>query len=245
MTVPGMAGYVDRLVQWLRDRGAQAHATGAVVGISGGVDSAVVAALLKRAFPTSTLGIIMPCDSLSQDIEDARLVAQTLEVRCKEVDLGRPFRAVLEAMGNEEGSGRRLAKANLKPRLRMLVLYYHANLHNYLVVGTGNRSELKVGYFTKHGDGGVDLLPLARMVKSQVREAARLLGVPGRVIEKPPTAGLWPGQTDENEMGVTYEVLDNYILRGEAPEASRGIIESMAQRSAHKLSPPAIPDFDP
>jgi NAD+ synthase len=240
-----MAEYVDRLVHWLKAQGAGAGAAGAVVGISGGVDSAVVAALLKRAFPATTLGIIMPCDSLPRDIEDARLVAKALEVPYKEVDLGRTFRAVLEAMGNEEGPGRRLAEANLKPRLRMLVLYYHANLHNYLVVGTGNRSELKVGYFTKHGDGGVDLLPLARMVKSQVKEAARLLGVPCKVIEKPPTAGLWPGQTDEAEMGVTYDVLDNYILAGEAPEDARGIIESMARRSAHKLSPPVMPDFEP
>ena len=107
--------------------------------------------------------------------------------------------------------GDRLTGANIKPRLRMTTLYAFANHLGYRVVGTGNRSELAIGYFTKWGDGGVDLLPLGNLTKTRVRELARHLGVPQRIIDKPPSAGLWEGQTDESEMGVTYEQLDAYL----------------------------------
>lgn len=240
----GMSAYCDRLVQWLKAQVQEAGASGAVIGVSGGVDSAVVAALSKRAFPCDTLGVIMPCKSLEEDIEDARLVGSALGVPCREVDLAPVFDLLLEVMGPGAG-GSLMAKANLKPRLRMLTLYYHANNLGYLVLGTSNRSEMKVGYFTKYGDGGSDLLPLARMVKVQVWEAASVLGVPERVIRKPPSAGLWPGQTDEAEMGITYEVLDRYLLTGEAPSDALRAIETMAARSAHKLRTPLIPEFSP
>ena len=136
-----------------------------------------------------------------------------------------------------------LAQANLTPRLRMVALYYIANQRRYMVAGSGNRSEIAIGYFTKHGDGGVDIMPLGNLVKSQVRELARHLGVPEAIIDKPPSAGLWEGQTDEAEMGVSYEALDNFILTGEASEEARRKIEKKMAGSAHKRSLPPIPDF--
>jgi len=125
----------------------------------------------------------------------------------------------------------------------MVTLYYAANQLNYLVVGSGNRSELTAGYFTKYGDSGVDILPIGNLVKKEVRELAAFLGVPQVIIDKPPTAGLWPGQTDEGEMGFTYEALDNYILTGQAPADLKKRIDAMNARSAHKRATPPVPDF--
>jgi NAD+ synthase len=139
-----------------------------------------------------------------------------------------------------------LAAANIKPRLRMITLYYLAQSHNYLVLGSGNRTEIEVGYYTKYGDGGVDLLPLGGLYKTQVWELARELGVPQEVIDRPPTAGLWPGQTDEGEMGITYRELDR-VLRAIAAGDTEGIdpdtlkkVQGMIERSAHKRAMPPI-----
>jgi NAD+ synthase len=136
-----------------------------------------------------------------------------------------------------------LAEANLKPRLRMATLYYFANRLHYLVVGSGNKCELGIGYFSKYGDGGVDILPLGNMVKRQVREMACHLGIPEEVIDKPPSAGLWEGQTDEQEMGLTYDQLDTYFTSGKAPEDVRRRIEEKITRNAHKLVMPPTPPF--
>ncbi|MEJ2186343.1 MAG: NAD(+) synthase [Gemmatimonadota bacterium] len=131
-----------------------------------------------------------------------------------------------------------LARANLKPRLRMLTLYYHANLKNLLVLGTGNRDEFAVGYFTKHGDGAADAFPLADLLKSEVRGLARHLGVPDDVVEREPSAGLWAGQTDEAELGVTYEQLDRYLATGTSGDAAADeTIRSRQQAARHKTMP--------
>nr|MCU0256832.1 NAD(+) synthase [Vicinamibacterales bacterium] len=136
----------------------------------------------------------------------------------------------------------RLAQANLKPRLRMTTLYYVANRLNYLVAGTGNRTEIAIGYYTKYGDGGVDLLPLGALVKSEVRALARELGVPAPIIEKPPSAGLWIGQTDEGEMGFTYAELEDYLLRGPDAVAPATVmkIERLVRASEHKRHLPPV-----
>lgn len=142
--------------------------------------------------------------------------------------------------------GNNLAYANLKPRLRMLALYYFANNFNYLVCGTGNKSELRVGYFTKYGDGGVDILPIGNLLKKQVKALARELKIPGQIIAKPPTAGLWPGQTDEGEMGLLYSELDDILERLESNNKhilSRkkvGKVKEMINRSEHKRNLPKI-----
>jgi NAD+ synthase len=142
-----------------------------------------------------------------------------------------------------DSEANRLAKANLKVRLRMLTLYYFSNQLKYIVVGSSNRSELTIGYFTKYGDGGVDIMPLGNQVKREVRELASFLGVPPEVINKPPSAGLWPGQTDEGDLGFSYEELDSYLLTGQAADEVRVRIEPMVAAARHKLCTPQLPDF--
>ncbi|MBO8141708.1 MAG: NAD(+) synthase [Firmicutes bacterium] len=241
----------------MRQQVHEAGAAGIVVGLSGGIDSAVVGALARRAFPDRCLGLIMPCHSDPADEADARLLAEHEGIPWMRVDLTPVYDRLAEALergepslppGTDAGTGRevrnRLAAANVKPRLRMMTVYYWANRLNYLVAGTGNRSELYVGYFTKYGDGGVDLLPLGNLVKRQVYALAEFLGIPERIRQRPPSAGLWPAQTDEAEMGLTYAVLDGYLLTGQASPDARERIERLHDASAHKRSLPPIAPVD-
>ncbi|MBN1161084.1 MAG: NAD(+) synthase [Dehalococcoidales bacterium] len=234
-----------RLAEWIRDKVLAAGCKGAVLGMSGGIDSSVAAALCIRAFPENTLGLLMPCHSNAEDKRHAAMVAQQFSIPTKLVVLDDIFDEYLKILPDfkPEKSLTQLAQANLKARLRMITLYYAANQLKYLVVGSGNRSEMTVGYFTKHGDSGVDILPLGNLVKKEVRELARSLKIPGEIIEKAPSAGLWAGQTDEGEMGFTYETLDEYILTGRAPEELKKRIEGMRAASTHKCTTPPIPDF--
>ncbi|MFH1362254.1 MAG: NAD(+) synthase [bacterium] len=203
-----------KISSWIKQRVSEAGAKGCVFGLSGGVDSAVVAALCKMAFPKNVLGLLMPCHSNPQDAIDAQKTADKFSIPTKTIDLCKAFDDLFHQLEGTayDGTKMDLAIANLKPRLRMLTLYYYANQNNYLVIGTGNRSETVMGYCTKYGDAGVDLLPLASFLKTQVREMAKELGVPQEIIDKPPSAGLWAGQTDEAEMGITYEMLDKIII---------------------------------
>ncbi|MCD6363917.1 MAG: NAD+ synthase [Synergistetes bacterium] len=230
---------VDRIVAWIRGRIEEAGMMGGVVGISGGVDSAVVAVLLKKAMGDRMLGVLMPCHSNPSDTEDALTLVKTFDIPYRLVDLSPVYDVFLRVL-DEEDRGGDVSLANIKPRLRMITLYYFANKLNYLVVGTGNKSELEVGYFTKYGDGGVDILPIGGLLKTQVREIARFLGIPERIITKPPSAGLWEGQTDEGEMGLTYEALDTYLLEGKGDSNIIKKIERMREKSKHKRELPQI-----
>jgi len=230
------------LINWLQERVKEAGALGAVVGLSGGIDSAVTAVLCQKAFPDNFLGVIMPCYSSKEDEEDAILVAEKFDLKYIKRDLGSVFDEYMMVLQGEQERGDNLALANIKPRLRMITLYYYAFRYNSLVIGTDNWSELKVGYFTKYGDGGVDLIPLGRLVKSEVRQLARYLDIPEKIIMKAPSAGLWQDQTDEKEMGISYELLDNYILTGQAEEDVRNRIEKLAQKNAHKIKSIPIPE---
>ncbi len=226
----------DKIVGWIREQVEESGAQGLVLGLSGGLDSATTAALAKRALDDKVLGLLMPCHSNPGDEENARLVAETFGIEIERVDLGPVYDQLMAALP----SGNELARANLKPRLRMLTLYYFANSLDYLVVGTGNKSELMVGYFTKYGDGGVDILPLGGLLKSEVRELARALEVPAEVIDKAPSAGLWPGQTDEGEMGITYDELDAALVALESgqtagvPAENLEKVKAMHAASEHK-----------
>ena len=173
------------------------------------------------------------------------MVANKFSISNKVVVLDTALDAFLKVLPDDgiDTAVRRLAQANLRPRLRMLTLYYIANQLKYAVAGAGNRSELSVGYFTKYGDGGADILPLGNLVKGQVRKMASFLDIPQQIIDKPPSAGLWEGQTDEDELGLSYEELDRYLNSGEAPDGVRRKIESMIAASEHKRQPPPVPDF--
>jgi len=238
-----MEELANGLVVWIREQVSRARCVGVVFGLSGGIDSAVVGVLCKQAFPDHCLGVIMPCHSSQRDIEDARAVAEESQIPIRIITLDEVCQSLLRVLrvGDLAPSTEQLAEANVKPRLRMLTLYYLANRLGYLVVGTGNRSERCVGYFTKYGDGGVDILPLGNLVKNQVRELAKHLGVPDEVIEKPPSGGLWEGQTDEGEMGITYEELDRYLTSGAATREVKQKVDAMISCSAHKRATPAIP----
>ena len=240
-----MEHLAQKLVDWIKEQVSEAGCEGVVLGLSGGLDSSVVAVLCQRAFPDNTLAVLMPCYSDQTDLDDAQLISQKHAITTVTVPLDSVFDSLLKALPNGEydPSTRKLAEANLKPRLRMATLYYFANRLRYLVVGTGNRSEGAVGYCTKYGDSGVDILPLGNLLKSQVRELANHLDIPGRIIEKVPSAGLWEGQTDEGEMGLSYEELDRYLASGQATGEVRRRVDALARSTAHKKAPPPVPPF--
>jgi NAD+ synthase len=248
------------IADWIKGRVHAAGARGVVVGLSGGLDSAVVARLCQMAVPGGTVGVILPCHSEAFDEADARLVATHFNFPALRVDLGPSYdrlaaelQAALArvppdlappAASPAVDIRARVPLANVKPRLRMVSLYFLANSLNYLVAGTGNRSELTIGYFTKYGDGGVDLLPIGHLLKSEVRALAQELGVPASIIDKPPSAGLWPGQTDEEEMGFSYTDLEKYLTRG--PDAVAPAlalrIERLVRATEHKRSLAPTPE---
>jgi NAD+ synthase len=229
----------ERISTWIKERVEEAGAEGVVLGMSGGIDSSVVAALAKRGLGDRVLGLIMPCHSNPTDVEHARLVATKLGIETEYVDLTPVSDGLLEALP----PGDRMSAGNLKARLRMAVWYYFANSRNYLVAGAGNKSEIMTGYFTKYGDGGVDILPLGDLLKAQVRELARELGIPEEIITKSPSAGLWEGQTDEGEMEITYEELDKVLVAIESGDTSECSQEALARvrtmmaASQHKREP--------
>ncbi|RLJ06353.1 MAG: NAD(+) synthetase [Candidatus Aenigmatarchaeota archaeon] len=234
----------EEIANWIKNKVEEANAKGAVIGMSGGVDSSLAAVLCKKALGDNLLGILMPCHSNPSDLEHAKIVAEKFGIPTQTVDLTEIYDKLLKTLPD----GNQIAKANLKPRLRMLALYYFANKLGYLVAGTGNKTEIMVGYFTKYGDGGVDIEPIGGLYKTQVRELAKELGIPEEIITKPPSAGLWEGQTDEGEMGITYEELDK-ILQALEKGDTEGLdpekvekVKQMIQKSEHKRKPPEAPE---
>ena len=226
-----MKEVVDNLVEWLRDSVKEANCKGIVYGLSGGVDSAVIAALSKLAFGDESLAIMMPINSSFEDEIDAKLVIDKFNLNAIKVDLSRTYSEFVEVV--EKGDNN-MAYANVKPRLRMTTLYYYAQLKGYLVVGTSNKSEFTVGYFTKYGDSGSDLMPLVDFTKKEIFELARYLEIPDKIIQKPPSAGLFEDQTDEVEMGFTYDDLEKYINNEKIDERIEEKINRMVKISEHK-----------
>ena len=231
----------NNLVHWLQNKVKAAGLKGAVIGLSGGIDSAVTARLCQLAFEDNLLTAVLPCESNPEDREDALMLANRFKMSVVENDLSEIYNQFLTKLRANDIEGGKLAEANIKPRLRMTALYYYAQAKNYLVVGTDNRSEIKIGYFTKHGDGGIDLAPLGTLVKHEVKELAKCLDIPKKIINKKPSAGLWNGQTDEDEMGFSYVDLDYYILKSEAEPELKEKIESLTAQNQHKLNPVPVP----
>jgi NAD+ synthase len=200
------------LTEFIRHKVASAGAKGLVLGLSGGVDSAVVMALGVKALGKGRVHpfFLPERQSPTGDLADVNMLARLFGVRLKVWDISGMLDAAVEAFGSG-GRGTNTAKGNLKARSRMVALYHEANRLDCLVAGTGNKTELLVGYFTKFGDGASDVAPIGDLYKTQVWELARRLGIPGRIISKVPTAGLYPGQTDEGELGIRYQVLDQLL----------------------------------
>ena len=224
------------IAKWIKKQVKDAGKKGIVMGLSGGVDSAVVAALSKIAMGDNVLALLLPCKSNSEDSECGLDVAKKFDIRTKKIALDK----IYEDFEKICPEANHLAKANLKPRLRMTTLYYFANTLNYLVAGTGNKSEATVGYFTKYGDGGIDILPIGDLLKTEVRKLAEELEIPRKIIDRHPSAGLWEGQTDESEMGITYDELDKTISAIENKKTETidkkilSKIKKMMESSEHK-----------
>jgi NAD+ synthase len=203
--------FVVAITRFIGDKVRDARAKGVVLGLSGGLDSAVVASLCARAIgPDKVLCLLMPESATPrQEMDDALELAKTLAVEQMVVQLDPVMEGFRQQLG---GDVHPQAFGNIKARARMCILYYHGQLRNYLVMGTGNKSETLMGYFTKHGDGGVDYQPIGDLYKTQVRALAEDIGLPRKFLEKPPSANLLPGQTDEDDLGITYEDLDRILL---------------------------------
>lgn len=236
---------LESRVEYIRTLLRNAGAHGIVFGNSGGKDSALVGILCKAACP-DTVGIIMPCASkrnFGEDMQDGLEVAEQFEIETRTIDLTAAREQVTEALSGVT-SLTDAAVSNLAPRLRMLTLYAIGAAENRLVAGTGNRSEIFMGYFTKWGDGGFDFNPIADLTVGEVYEFLGYLHAPENICRKAPSAGLFEGQTDEEDMGVSYAAIDRYILTGEASGHDRAIMDRYHSRSEHKRRKAAMyPDF--
>ncbi len=229
-------------VAWIRALVESSGSKGIIFGNSGGKDSALTGILCKAACD-NTVGVIMPCASrrnYGEDADDGRALAEQFGIESRTVDLTAVRETELKAL---EGvtAVTELAVSNIAPRLRMTTLYAIGQSEGRLVAGTGNRSEGYMGYFTKWGDGAHDFNPIADLTATEVLAFLRWLDAPRSIIEKAPSAGLYDGQTDEEEMGVTYRAIDEYLTEGTANERDRAIIERYHARSEHKRRP--IPGY--
>ncbi|MDK2891874.1 NAD+ synthase [Methanohalophilus sp.] len=226
----------ERIVEFIRTKCDDAGCSGVVLGLSGGIDSTLVAYLCTEALGSeNVLGVHMPELNVTpaEDVLDATQVADILGIEFKTIDISEIVASFLNNIpdGNPAES---YANSNLKARIRMSILYYYANLTGYLVVGTGNKTEILLGYFTKYGDGGVDIEPIGDLYKTEVRQMAEILGIPADIISKPPSAALHVGQTDEEDLGLPYEIIDrilSLLLEG----LDTHVVQSMVGVSAEDM----------
>ena len=228
-------------VAFIRELVASSGVKGIVFGNSGGKDSALVGILCKAAC-ADTVGVIMPCSSqrnFGSDMDDGNLLAEQYGIETRLVDLT-PVREAAALAISAAADITPAALANIAPRLRMTTLYTIAGSEGRLVAGTGNRSEAYMGYFTKWGDGAYDFNPISDLTATEVIEFLRYLGAPASICEKAPSAGLYEGQTDEQEMGISYAAIDRFLTTGEATEADRAILDRYHSGSEHKRRPAAV-----
>ncbi len=239
---------------FIRQKVEESGAAGVVIGLSGGIDSAVVSVLCASAIgPERVLTIFMPsAKSSAEDAKDAEELALKFGMKHEVIGIEPAmdgFRAVLPELKGDKG-----LLGNCMARCRMTILYDQAKLTNRLVMGTSNKSELLVGYFTKFGDGGADFCPIGDLYKTEVRQLARKIGVPEKFLQKVPSACLWEGQTDEGELGISYDELDAVLFgiengmelediarRNLIPEERVERVWKMHMGSIHKRKMPLIP----
>lgn len=248
-----------KIIDFIRDETHKAGVSGAVIGLSGGIDSALTAALTVGALgKENVLGIHMPEFGLTSfdDSEDAKTLADLFGIEFRSIDISGIISAFMDAVPESELSDR-LCIGNLKARTRMSILYFHANRMNRMVMGTGNKTEILLGYYTKYGDGGVDLEPIGGLYKTQVWELSRRLGIPESLLIKKPSAGLWAGQTDEADLGISYAQVDKVLSMLEEKEELQTILNkleisseqlnsvlSRIEKNKHKRNSPPIPQID-
>lgn len=232
-----LIAYGKYLTKWVEDYCQTAKTKGVIVGISGGVDSALVATLCSLSKKIKVLGVWMDIDNSSLDITCMNELKNKSSFSMITLDLKNIFNVYKETLSITNP----LSLANLKARIRMSTLYALAQENNLLVAGTGNADELYMGYFTKYGDGGCDILPLAYLNKSQVFLLAEKLGVPKIIVQRTPTAGLYQGQSDEKEMGITYKEIDAFLAGKKVSDQAKKIINSYHNINSHKFNMPIKP----
>lgn len=232
---------LEKRVAFIKEKLSQSGCKGIVFGNSGGKDCALVGILCKKAC-ADTVGVIMPCESsvnFGSDMDDGNALADKFGIETRIVDITAVKKAEMEALSTATTLNS-IAITNIAPRLRMTTLYAIGASEGRLVAGTGNRSERYMGYFTKWGDGAFDFDPIADLTVGEVYEFLEYLGAPESIIKKAPSAGLFEGQTDEQDMGVTYKAIDEYILTGKATPEDKAIIDRYHARSEHKRAPLAV-----
>lgn len=222
--------YYDYLVSWIKTEVDSAGAKGVIIGVSGGIDSALVASMAQKAFPNNSLGVIMPISDRPTDESDAIELCNQIKLKFEKIDLVDEF----QNLSTKLNLSNNLTKANLQARLRMTTLYALAQENSYLVLGTDNYAEYHLGYFTKYGDGGCDLLPIVNLFKSQVFEMSKQLHLPKAIIEKAPSAGLWYNQEDEQELGFTYNEFELFINHKKVDPKIISKIKKQQKSTEHK-----------
>lgn len=231
--------YLKEIESFLKDYLESNHMDSYVLGLSGGVDSSLVAAIARKAVGKDRLYCYaIDIESNPQDIIDAKRVAKELDLNLKVVNLTDTYHSYLKDLSGEDFI--RLTKSNLKVRMRMVALFAYAQEKKGLVLGTDNADERYVGYFTKYGDGAADVLPIVHLTKSEVRDAAKMYGLSEILANRVPSAGLFEGQTDEKEMGISYKDLDDFLLGKEIDPKAKERIEYLHKISEHKRK--AIPE---
>ncbi|MFW9970726.1 MAG: NAD+ synthase [Candidatus Odinarchaeota archaeon] len=239
---------ISKIEGWIKEYINATNVNGVILGLSGGIDSAVTTSLCVKALgKENVIALSLPCSSIPGDLNDAKKLAECLGIQFIIFELTDIYNEFLKKSSSQFKSNK-LALANLKPRLRMLTIYFISqSLGKYLVIGTSNRTEMAIGYFTKYGDGGVDIEPIGDLYKCEIREIAKILKVPQEIINKSPSAGLWEGQTDEDEIGLTYEVLDEIIFRidnhldlNDLDQDNVKKVKGMMKAAHHKLNVPPV-----
>lgn len=226
--------YLNEIVGFLKNYLKRSGAKGYVLGLSGGVDSALTLALLLKAVKKEQIHVvILPLESDPIDEKYAVNLCNKFKIKYEVINLASSYRKLVFDI-HQVHPLNDLAKSNIKVRLRMVTLYAIAQRENALVVGTDNLDERYVGYFTKFGDGAADILPIAKLTKGEVYQASKLLGVSKEIIDRAPTAGLFINQKDETDLGVTYQVLDNYLLGKKVSKKDQERIEYLHRISEHK-----------
>jgi len=245
----------EKILEYIRNTIKIAHVKGVVIAVSGGVDSAVALMFAVKALgPRNVMVLTLPERDVTpkNDVDDVMRLCAVLGVTCEHIEIT-PILHVMRDNIPAYDPGDRLAYGNMKARLRMVLTYYYANKRSYMVMGTSNKTELYLGYYTKYGDGGVDVMPLADLYKHQIRALGRHLGVPRSITEKPASARLWIGQDTEEDLGLPYDSLDLIVyayLEGWTPSriaAETGVDQASVEKiiarivaNEHKRLPPAI-----